>query len=305
MMPESLGEVITFYSYKGGTGRSMALANVAYLLADYQSSRKGVLMIDWDLEAPGLHRFFRKRIKDGSNIIDEHQFDETPGLIDLFYELKREFNGLDSIKEEDIKILFDKVINSDHFILETDKPSLYLLKAGRFSEDYSSRVSSFNWVDLYEKAPWLIRSFAEYLSKDYDYILVDSRTGVTDISGITTMLMPDKLVVVFTPNRQSIIGVLNLVREASEYRKQSVDLRPLMVFPLPSRIEASEQDLRKKWRYGDPEQDIIGYQFEFEKLFKEIYDINECNLEDYFNDVQIQHAPHYAYGEEIGTCSIH
>ena len=54
------GQIITFYSYKGGTGRSMALANVGYLLATQErSDGKGVLMIDWDLEAPGLHRFFQ------------------------------------------------------------------------------------------------------------------------------------------------------------------------------------------------------------------------------------------------------
>ena len=28
-----LGRILTFYSYKGGTGRSMALANVAWILA--------------------------------------------------------------------------------------------------------------------------------------------------------------------------------------------------------------------------------------------------------------------------------
>jgi len=49
------GKIVTFYSYKGGTGRSMALANVAWILA---SNGKRVLAIDWDLEAPGLHRYF-------------------------------------------------------------------------------------------------------------------------------------------------------------------------------------------------------------------------------------------------------
>jgi hypothetical protein len=52
---EPLGRVITFYSYKGGTGRSMALANVAWILA---SNGYRVLAVDWDLEAPGLHRYF-------------------------------------------------------------------------------------------------------------------------------------------------------------------------------------------------------------------------------------------------------
>ena len=27
------GKIVTFYSYKGGTGRTMALANVAWILA--------------------------------------------------------------------------------------------------------------------------------------------------------------------------------------------------------------------------------------------------------------------------------
>jgi len=50
------GSVITFYSYKGGTGRSLALSNVAWILA---SAGKRVLVMDWDLEAPGLHRYFK------------------------------------------------------------------------------------------------------------------------------------------------------------------------------------------------------------------------------------------------------
>ena len=46
---------ITFYSYKGGTGRALALANGARDLA-----RLGlkVVAIDFDLEAPGLHYKF-------------------------------------------------------------------------------------------------------------------------------------------------------------------------------------------------------------------------------------------------------
>ena len=50
------GTVVTFYSYKGGVGRSMVLANIAWLLA--KKYGKSVILVDWDLEAPGLHRFF-------------------------------------------------------------------------------------------------------------------------------------------------------------------------------------------------------------------------------------------------------
>ena len=43
------GQVVTFYSYKGGTGRTMALANVAWILA---ANGNRVLVVDWDLESP-------------------------------------------------------------------------------------------------------------------------------------------------------------------------------------------------------------------------------------------------------------
>lgn len=49
------GRIITFYSYKGRTGRTMLLANTAWILA---SAGKRVLAIDWNLEAPGLHQYF-------------------------------------------------------------------------------------------------------------------------------------------------------------------------------------------------------------------------------------------------------
>lgn len=51
---------ITFYSYKGGTGRSLLLANLALLAARLGQK---VVALDFDLEAPGLsYKFFpRKR----------------------------------------------------------------------------------------------------------------------------------------------------------------------------------------------------------------------------------------------------
>src|SRR5215211_5457575 len=66
------GKILTFYSYKGGTGRSMALANVAWILA---SNGNRVLVLDWDLEAPGLHRYFYpflvdKELTDSEGVID-------------------------------------------------------------------------------------------------------------------------------------------------------------------------------------------------------------------------------------------
>ena len=64
------GQVVTFYSYKGGTGRTMALANVAWILA---ANGREVLALDWDLESPGLHRFFHP-------FLDAGVISATPGV---------------------------------------------------------------------------------------------------------------------------------------------------------------------------------------------------------------------------------
>src|SRR4051794_10608834 len=72
------GQIITFYSYKGGTGRSMAVANYAcWLVTTYPALARGVLVMDWDLEAPGLHRYFAEVAERAENM-------ERPGIINYF-----------------------------------------------------------------------------------------------------------------------------------------------------------------------------------------------------------------------------
>ena len=322
----SRGQIITFYSYKGGTGRSMALANIACILADQQTTNKGkgVLMIDWDLEAPGLHRYFRNRLVTrqlGIDRIERSEFtDSKLGLIDLFISLDQEMdrqaeklqqlttttstegtNPLTVVRAEDFARSTIEAINLDQFILSTTISGLDLIKAGRFNpkepNEYSQRVNKFNWETLYRKSPQLIRMLAERLAEDYAYVLIDSRTGITDISGVCTMILPEKLVVVFTPNLQSLRGGMELIKQATTYRKESADLRPLMVFPLVSRVEANEPDLRHDWRFGNKEFD--GYQLEIETLLQQVYENPRIRLDKYFDEMQIQHIPRYAYGEEI------
>jgi len=72
----SKDQIITFYSYKGGPGRSMTLANVAWILA---SNGKQVLVVDWDLEAPGIHRYF-------APFLDDKELTSSPGVIDFVWE---------------------------------------------------------------------------------------------------------------------------------------------------------------------------------------------------------------------------
>lgn len=318
---QSPPQIITFYSYKGGTGRTMALVNVACLLARRLAARKRVLVVDWDLEAPGLHRFLRDRLRRRFGMPPEcdARLDEQKGLLDLFCELRdasRDFRaGLEEATDEMEEALRAAVRPADFtpagegepagvlkdFIVETDVPGLDLMKAGRFDGGYPKRVSDFSWVKLYERAAWLFPMFADWLLKEnYQYVLIDSRTGETDTSGICTRLLPVKLVTVFTPNRQSLLGALKVAERATSYRR-GTDYLPLMVYPLPSRIDPDEPARRNSWRYGDAQRDVPGYQPLFEELFGRVWGLKKCSLKKYFEEVQIQHTSPYAYGEEIAV----
>jgi hypothetical protein len=54
------GKFVGFYGFKGGSGRSLTLANLAVLLAE---SGKEVLVIDLDLEAPGLSDYLERYVR--------------------------------------------------------------------------------------------------------------------------------------------------------------------------------------------------------------------------------------------------
>lgn len=308
------GEVVTFYSYKGGTGRTMALSNLAVLLARQHNSTSPVLMIDWDMEAPGLHHYF-----------DLHE--ERPGVLELFEACREQLLSRyrpqsdgeavvpgsaahDSAAPEgaalDSEALANEVLTAvgwQQYVSRVDQSSqLYLMRAGRFDHTYGERLAAMHWDDLFDRCPALFRCFADLMARHFRYVLVDSRTGRTDSAGICTTLLPRKLVVVFTPNRQSLEGVEALVSRAAAYRSSHEDeQRPLLVYPLPSRIEMGDSIQRAQWRRGAPEQHIIGYQPIFERLMRDCYGLPHVSLDSYFDEVQLQQTRTFAYGEQLAV----
>jgi len=167
------GKIITFYSYKGGTGRSMALANVAWVLA---SNGSRVLMIDWDLEAPGLHRYFHPFLLDP-------ELTSTEGLIDFVSEytveaMTPQVEGSDYNSEPNTDLWYAPYADIAHYAVSLNWSfphggSLDLVPAGRQGIHYATRVNSFNWQDFYERLGG--GGFLE-LAKDkmraaYNYIL--------------------------------------------------------------------------------------------------------------------------------------
>ena len=151
-----MGSIVTFYSYKGGVGRSMALANVAVLLA-----REGlkVLAVDWDLEAPGLDRYFES-------------LDITPsgnGLLTMLHDADRGH----------VRPYGDYVWTVD---VGSGKP-LTLLPSGRENEplEYATRLEDFDWRRFFANGGGdHLEDLRRQWQVDFDLVLIDSRTGLSD-----------------------------------------------------------------------------------------------------------------------------
>lgn len=245
------GTIVTFYSWKGGVGRTMALANIAVQLARMGSS---VLMVDWDLEAPGLERYFvNAEAREKGDVRLRFAVDPT-GIMGLLHE---------AFERGDAQLRMDRWQSK---IIGIDVPSgvptfgvptpptpnrLDLLPSGLGSDGYAAQLAAFSWSSFFADrrgGEWL-EVARDSWSSAYDFVLIDSRTGLTDSGGVCTIQMPHLLVLVFTANDQSLDGGLRVIAAAQQERSTfGYDRGPLAVIPLLSRWEGeNEVDLGEEW----------------------------------------------------------
>ncbi len=220
------GEVVTFYSYKGGVGRSFVLANAAALLARWGLR---VLCVDWDLEAPGLSLYFQPHL--------------PPGTHEGVVELMLSGAGGPPLDWRELR---------QPVSLPDAKGSVDLIPAGRVDgDDYGRTLRSLDWGRLYDDHGLgrHIENLREQWVGNYNLVFIDSRTGITDIGAICTAQLPDSLVFLFAPNRQGFEGALRSVDHAIEARARlPLNRSRLLTLPLPARLDLREEyTIGRRW----------------------------------------------------------
>lgn len=190
-------ETITFYSYKGGVGRTLALSNTAIYLSRFGLN---VCMLDFDLEAPGLHHKF-------SHLMSTEEIDL--GIVDFIYEFTHKGKFPVSLKDYSYEL-----VKEDK---QSEKGSVTLIPAGKVSKlGYWEKLHRINWQNfLYSNDSEGILFFLELKERikkeiNPDFLLIDSRTGVTEIGGVSTTLMPDKVVLFIINNNENIEGITQI-----------------------------------------------------------------------------------------------
>lgn len=142
-------DIISFYSFKGGTGRSTTLANVAHALAEGGAN---VGCMDLDLAAPGLHMIF-------------------PGIGTAHLNSKTIHDYLRG-SDPEIRDIEKYVINVGEKIPRTPEGELFLI-----SGDVKPPGKG-NPIEMMKKALKLREDFIDRY--DLDYLLLDSRSGLSN-----------------------------------------------------------------------------------------------------------------------------
>ncbi len=218
--------IVTFYSYKGGVGRSLALANIACLMAGDPSHPQRVLVWDFDLEAPGLHRLFPAR--------QPHPY----GFVDLAYEFAMSGN----------------VPKVEDYIYESEIEGVHVLPAGKMGETYCGKLQAIDWLRFFGSDPKSPGPFFGELLEEmgnlvnpFDYILIDSRTGLNDQAGICTQVLPDLLVVLFRLTTQNLDGLEHMVPAiASQLRMRGKE--STQILPVASQVRAATSNVQASAR---------------------------------------------------------
>ena len=217
---------VTYYSYKGGVGRTLALTNTAYSLATDGEGTK-VAVLDFDLEAPGIDKI---------SLFQPEQFPKKGGIVEYI----TNYLGRPSPDHEDLPEI------SPYSYPVKGVDNIWVIPSGKKDRDYQSLITTMNWVELYQQKEGyrFIEQLKERIRIEFapDYLLIDSRTGLADISGITTHQMADIVVLVFNLNRQNLDGIKKAYRSISESPKPVPVKTILVASPVPRDL-LSETDL--------------------------------------------------------------
>ncbi len=293
------GQIVTFYSFKGGTGRTMTLANVAWILA---ANGKRVLIADWDLESPGLHRFFQPFMDADAG--------KKPGIVDFIrgyayaaVDAEIDPDALYTGSEESrssARNVITGIINKhvdqvkDYAVpLNWEFPDggvLHFLSPGGQEEgDYHATLSALDWENFWDNlhGGQFFDALRRYVKRNYDYVLIDSRTGISDVADICTVHLPDMVVDCFTLATQGIEGAAMIAKMVQGHTGRN---RNIAILPVPMRIDHEQE-----------ENVQVGLRFAAERFEALPAGMSEEERRKYWAEIEVPYRSQYAYEETLAT----
>ena len=206
---ENSTPVVTFYSYKGGVGRTTSLITFANYYAYHH--KKKIVILDFDFEAPGFTNYFDFSLDALENkngvleyILDKEASKEKPDLFrNYIIEVSKEYSG---------------------------DGSIYVMPSGNLfgQENLESYIEALARIDINStdtitnQILGLINDINETINPDV--ILIDSRTGFNDVFGFLINRISNTIVGLFEGNKQTEPGMKLFLNEIyKEEDKNSIN----------------------------------------------------------------------------------
>lgn len=249
-------KTLTFYSYKGGLGRSMLLSSMAHILA---KSGKRVFALDLDFEAPGLHY----KLAPGAALTLPPY-----GAIDFIAQTMEEGRPPEG--------LLDRYA----IRVNEDLPGFHLMAAGRpLTAEYLDLLGSLDIRMMFdgESNPGIdvfsLLKQAIERELEPDYLLIDARTGLTHIGSVALQLLTDVAVCLFSCTSESYDGSAGVMKSvAIGNTSQSVATE---IYPVISRVSANAEGSRLERAFRD-------------RLAKDLPEVDSTNIIVLHTDVSFE-----------------
>lgn len=232
-------QTVAFYSYKGGVGRTLLVANTAQFLA---MSGRRVVALDLDLEAPGLHQ----KLAD-PDVLSRAAAGALPGAVDVLLAALAPEPRHHNLRDTAVEIGLPTGISGSLFLIPAGSaPSQAYWEALEQLQD-ALRSGPRNG-GLVEAVLELQARIADELAPDF--LLIDSRTGITELGGLATSLLADRVVCLTTTAPESVEGT-RVVAEALRAAPRLPSQQPLQIDFLVTRVPPGASVSRLKQQLGD------------------------------------------------------
>lgn len=193
--------IVTFHSFKGGVGRTTLVAVHAIRLASRKSPER-VAIVDLDLEAPGVGDLFGVRTERGTlDVIVDHI---ATGVLNL--------DGAFAAAQIDPSV----------------DPHITVFPAGRIDDSYVQKLARLDFSSAEPEAGnpvgLALTAMLKRIKSDFDVILLDSRAGLHDISGMSLHGLAHVDVLTFRGTTQNLAGLEQTLRTLGTRDSASVVL---------------------------------------------------------------------------------
>jgi MinD-like ATPase involved in chromosome partitioning or flagellar assembly len=214
---------VTFYSFKGGVGRTTALTHVASILA-----MRGlkVVAVDLDLEAPGLSTAF--------NLKPQPKY----GIVDYFYERSYLPDGVEP------SISIAEILGEVRVPNATGR--LFVVPAGCLTLDYISKVDDLHATTVIDgnKSLWSVFKKEIHEQLKPDILLVDSRTGINQWGALSLIQAADEAIIFLFPNEQNKQGIEVVLQSLQSLKNISINF---VFSPVPDITEIGLSKVKNIW----------------------------------------------------------